>query len=70
MYAGILQGTTARLKQLIREHGQIWMTESTKPIPMQCFNGREGFAIVSENGRHARNVLADDYKVPYLYGYD
>jgi len=50
---------TARLKQLIREHGDIWEIEHG-PEPMQCFNNDNGFGIRSKDGRHFRNVRPDD----------
>ena len=48
-----------RLKQLIREHGDIWSIEHG-PLPMQCFNNDAGFGIRSKNEKHFRNVRPTD----------
>lgn len=48
-----------RLKQLIREHGFIWVIESG-PELKQCFGNAEGFMIRSMNEQHSRNVRTAD----------
>ena len=65
VYAGILQPTNKRMKQLIKEFGRIWMVDSLTPIPMQCFNGDLGFPATSENGRHSRNLREEQINVPF-----
>ena len=49
---------TARLKQLVREHGNIW-TQLSDSEPMQCFNGDHGTRIRSLDETHVRNVRSD-----------
>jgi len=48
-----------RLKQLIKEHGDIWHIEHG-PEPMQCFGNNDGFGIRSTDGKHFRNVRPSD----------
>lgn len=47
--------TAARLKQLITEHGDVWLA-LTEPAPLQCFNNDDGVCIRSPDGTHVRNV--------------
>lgn len=49
---------TKRLKQLIKDHGDVWLCISL-PHPMQCFNNDEGVRIESLDGTHCRNVRLD-----------
>ena len=55
----VLRPNNARLKQLIKEHGNIWVVKHG-PNPMQCFGDAQGFGIESLNGDHFRNVKSDD----------
>lgn len=45
-----------RLKQLIKEFGQVWIILSSKPKKMQCFDTKLGVHITSLNLKHNRNV--------------
>jgi len=53
---------TNRLRQLIRIHGNRWIIERG-PKPMGCFGLAEGFAIVSLDGAHKRNVRKEEMKL-------
>ena len=63
LLTGIMLPNSARLKQLIKEHGQFWQVPNSPAKPMQCFNGDLGFPITSENGKHFRNIRATDIKI-------
>ena len=58
-----LKGNTARLRQLIKEHGSLWVIHSHDPEPMQCFNGELGVQICSFEGSHLRNVRLTDLDI-------
>lgn len=49
---------TARLKQIVKEHGDVWIAIS-EPHPMQCFNDDCGIRICSLDNKHTRNVRWD-----------
>ena len=49
---------TARLKQVVKEHGDVWIA-LCEPTPMQCFNGDDGMRICSLDNVHTRNVRCD-----------
>jgi len=51
-----------RLKQLIKIHGNRWIIERG-PHPMPCFDLAEGFAIMSLDGTHQRNVRKEEIKL-------
>lgn len=54
-----LRPTTARLRQLIREHGASgWTLLQAREVA--CFNGQLAFYIRSHDGRHERWVLPGD----------
>ena len=48
-----------RLKQLIKEHGNVWVVKHG-PEKMQCFGNEDGFGIESLDGNHFRNVREND----------
>jgi hypothetical protein len=53
---------TARLKQLRKEFGPVWIMVAL-PEPMQCFNGDKGMRIQSRDGKHVRNARLTDVEV-------
>jgi hypothetical protein len=59
-----LKGGSARLRQLIREHGTAW--EVVKgPCTIQCFiDSRVAILIRSEDGKHTRWVRPTDVAQP------
>lgn len=65
----ILLPNTKRLKQLIKEHGEVWQITGN-PEPMQCFNNDMGIAIQSivddiNVREHSRNVRLTDIEGSY-----
>ena len=54
-----IRPTTNRLRQLIRDHGDVWeMTQASRPIV--AFQGDRGVEVRSLNGRHTRWVRLKD----------
>lgn len=49
-----IEPNTNRLRQLVRDHGDVW-NEITS-FPMSCFNGGLGVQIMSLDMQHIRNV--------------
>ena len=65
-----LKPTNNRLRQLIRDHGDIWIPEGY-PVSMQCFNGARGVTIKSLDGTHIRNVrYNEDIETVYVRSSD
>lgn len=58
-----LKGNTARLRQLIKEHGDEWIVHHSESVPMQCFNGDHGAFISSIDAKHSRNVRITDLEL-------
>ena len=54
-----LSPNTNRLRQLCRDHGNVWWSDPAGPRPMPCFKGQQGLNITSLDGEHNRNVLLD-----------
>ena len=52
--------TSKRLKQLIKEHDDVWVAIEDEPRPMQCFDNELGVSIMSQDGTHQRNVRLTD----------
>ena len=48
-----LTGKTARLKQVIREHGKFWRVDG-RSHGLICFGGEAGIHVVSLDRRHSR----------------
>lgn len=48
-----------RLKQVIAEHGSVWVI-ITSVSPMQCFDNRDGVMVESLDKLHRRNVETTD----------
>lgn len=59
----ILMPNTKRLKQLIKQYGELWYSDNI-PRKMQCFDGALGVSVwvTDEDGviLHQRNVRLDD----------
>jgi len=53
-----IKPNTNRLRQLVRDHGDIW-TIISGPHNMVCFNGQPGFNVDSLDETHNRNIPAD-----------
>jgi hypothetical protein len=53
-----LKPTTKRLKQVIQEHGAIWLVLEERPTA--CFDNELGLFIEAERGTHQRWVRPSD----------
>lgn len=53
-----IRPNTNRLRQLVRDHGDIWIMEGD-PRPMPCFDGHTGAAVRTIDNTHSRNVPLD-----------
>jgi hypothetical protein len=49
-----------RLKQLIKQHGEVWEVIDG-PMRMQCFNGEIGVFARALSGLHLRNIKKGDF---------
>jgi hypothetical protein len=58
-----LLGNSKRLKQLIKEHGDVWVVHHTEAVPMQCFDGGMGVFISCLTAKHSRNVRLTDLDI-------
>ena len=57
----IMLPNTARLKQLIKSHGNVW-EQVGRVEPKQCFGNDEGMMIESLDKEHSRNIRVTDVK--------